>query len=67
MSFPGRINRIVRNAGTLYVIAAVIFWLSAILMLLLSSLKWVAALDFVAGLVLLLLWQTCGGDKSVSD
>jgi hypothetical protein len=67
MSFPDRVNCLARNAGTLYVIAAAIFWVSALLMLLFTSLKWVGALDFVAGVVLLLLWQIWRGEKSVSN
>ena len=66
MPFPARFNLFVRN-GTLYVFAAIIFWGSVIPLMLFTSLRWVAALDFVAGLIFLLLWQTWGGEKSISN
>jgi hypothetical protein len=67
MPLPDRFNQLVRNNGTLCVAAAIIFWGSAILLLFFTSLQWVAALDFVAGLVFLLLWQTWCGEKSMSN
>jgi hypothetical protein len=67
MPFADRFNHFVRNNGTLYVVAAILFWGSAILLMFFTSLQWVAALDFVAGLVLLLLWQTWRGEKSISN
>lgn len=67
MSFPSRVRYFSKFAGRLYVTAAIIFWISAMLVLLCTSLKWAGALEFVAGIVCLLMWQTSGGAKSVSD
>jgi hypothetical protein len=67
MPFPDRVNYFAKNNGTLYVAVAIIFWGSAILLLLFTRLQWVAALDFVAGLVVFLLWQTWHGEKSISN
>jgi hypothetical protein len=67
MSCPDRVSHFSRSAGTSYVIAAVVLWSSAVLTLLFTHLKWMGALDFVAGLVCLLMWQTGGGQDSVSN
>ena len=64
MSLLKLVNRHARSFGPFYVLAAVIFWISAIPLLLFPSLRWVAALHFVAGLIFLLLWQILSGEKS---
>jgi uncharacterized membrane protein YgdD (TMEM256/DUF423 family) len=66
MSFPDRVRCFSRFAGRLYITAAVLFWVSALLVLSLTKAKWAGALEFVGGVICLLMWQTSSGAKSVS-
>jgi hypothetical protein len=67
MSFTNRVSVSSKFAGKLYVTAAVLFWISAIVVLLRTELKWAGALQFISGLVCMLMWQTSTGAKSISD
>jgi len=67
MPSPYRVKDTESFAGTLYVIATIICWLSAIIVGIFTHSKCAAALNFVAGLIFLVLWQTRCGQNTMSN
>jgi hypothetical protein len=67
MPSPHRVKDTESVVGIIYVIATIIFWVSAVPLGLFIHSKCAAALNFVAGLIFLVLWQTRCGENTMSN
>ncbi|MBB6145529.1 type VI protein secretion system component VasK [Silvibacterium bohemicum] len=61
MPLPRRMSHLLKSIETLFLTVAIFFWVSAIPLAFYKPLRWLAALNFLAGLVLMLAWQMWTG------